>query len=184
MCDIAGCSSIIFHFMFRNNYSFKSISSQVPNTHLSPKMCAWSVLCFSRMSLDCGSPVGKQAENQSGWSLKPFCVSSAIHQKQSAFAKCFSLADECFVTKAQFHQKNPVEFYSLYGGRETKQMHFRLLITEHDWLTFHLVSILFLLIAIINTKMGATKPADCMATFYIGSCWTCMFKIGTEHLCT
>ena len=42
VCDIAGCSCIMFHllFMLRKNFFFKSISSQVPNTHLSPKMYA------------------------------------------------------------------------------------------------------------------------------------------------
>lgn len=59
-----------------------------------------------------------------------------------------------------------------------------LLSTEHGWLTSHRVSILFLLIALINTQKGATKPADHVAPFYIGRCWTYIFKFSTECLRT
>lgn len=65
-------------------------------------------VCFSRMSLDSGNPKGEQTENQAVCCLQPLCIYSVIHQNQSVFAKCFCLANECFVTKAQFNQKNPV----------------------------------------------------------------------------
>lgn len=117
VCNISSCCSssciqnsdnrvlqlvlLMFHLLLR----FRIYSFFNPSLRQFQTLAQRRVLCFSRRSLGSGSPVGVQVDNQAGWGLQPFCVSSAIHQK-NPLLRSASIGDECSVTKAWF-QRNP-----------------------------------------------------------------------------